>query len=645
MSLPDELPPTGAITLSDLLLDTSLANELISVGLEDSRDLWILALCDQLTPHSKLGGLLRRVSQDISAQWDTMGLYHSCISFSSQVTTPDRDTILDIRRSDPVREMDTVRAELSMKVRGHLTILWQAVLSESHLPHDSSSLWLDQSSVREACSDLVSKQRTGVIQLGCWAVPAADSWNVIRPYPDIEQFRRWLNSPKLLARNPYGDRNRSILKQRLGLHEGRRRTLEDLGQEFGLTRERIRQIADKALVSLCHPSTRKHVRAFEVTLVKLLKRHGGAMTMSEITTSKQLLIDYEEFWPTAVIELVLYGFSSFVALDYDYPTGSGCANPEQVTWYLKDRMDDSDIKTSRTAARSLVTRDPAAYSRDELVEKVSAESGVELETVRASLRSDGSIVETSSGLMVPSIVRDPGTVTIATMVLSALRDIGVPEHFTAIRDRIRMLFPEKSISLQYVGNCLVDNPLFRWVDRGTYGLAEWGLPEIRPKESYARGKKLVERALREIGRPATVREIDDHLVSLAAKNPQVVLLSKTSILLANNPRLFVSLGFAKWALTEWNLASKSAKDTVSLACEILAEGGRDWLTLPQMCLVIRSRGLTVPTPVVRRALERELSRPDRRLRREELHGFSIHLYGLSSSHWSEQAVLEELLSD
>ena len=50
------------------------------------------------------------------------------------------------------------------------------------------------------------------------------------------------------------DRERRVLELRFGLADGRPRTLEEIGKEFNLTRERIRQIEAKALAKLRHPS-------------------------------------------------------------------------------------------------------------------------------------------------------------------------------------------------------------------------------------------------------------------------------------------------------------------------------------------------------------------------------------------------------
>jgi len=59
-----------------------------------------------------------------------------------------------------------------------------------------------------------------------------------------------------------GDRERRVLELRFGLDDGRTRTLEEVGREFGVTRERIRQIEAKALRKLRHPSRSKKLRDY-----------------------------------------------------------------------------------------------------------------------------------------------------------------------------------------------------------------------------------------------------------------------------------------------------------------------------------------------------------------------------------------------
>ncbi len=58
------------------------------------------------------------------------------------------------------------------------------------------------------------------------------------------------------------DRERNVLRLRFGLDDGRSRTLEEVGKEFNVTRERIRQIEAKALRKLRHPSRSKKLRDY-----------------------------------------------------------------------------------------------------------------------------------------------------------------------------------------------------------------------------------------------------------------------------------------------------------------------------------------------------------------------------------------------
>lgn len=58
------------------------------------------------------------------------------------------------------------------------------------------------------------------------------------------------------------DREERVLRLRFGLLDGRQRTLEEVGKEFGVTRERIRQIESKALRKLKHPTRSKKLKDF-----------------------------------------------------------------------------------------------------------------------------------------------------------------------------------------------------------------------------------------------------------------------------------------------------------------------------------------------------------------------------------------------
>ena len=74
--------------------------------------------------------------------------------------------------------------------------------------------------------------------------------------------RRMLNQAVLEALDELNDREKAVVRLRFGLDDGQARTLEEVGKEFGVTRERIRQIESKTLAKLRHPHRSQKLRDY-----------------------------------------------------------------------------------------------------------------------------------------------------------------------------------------------------------------------------------------------------------------------------------------------------------------------------------------------------------------------------------------------
>ena len=78
-----------------------------------------------------------------------------------------------------------------------------------------------------------------------------------------EEINRYIN--KLKRTDVYEtatEKTKAVVRLRFGLDDGQARTLEEVGKEFGVTRERIRQIESKTMSKLRHPSRSQVLRDY-----------------------------------------------------------------------------------------------------------------------------------------------------------------------------------------------------------------------------------------------------------------------------------------------------------------------------------------------------------------------------------------------
>ena len=74
--------------------------------------------------------------------------------------------------------------------------------------------------------------------------------------------RTMLNEAVKDVLSQLSEREQEVIRLRFGLDDGQMRTLEEVGKEFGVTRERIRQIEAKTLAKLRHPIRSQRLRDY-----------------------------------------------------------------------------------------------------------------------------------------------------------------------------------------------------------------------------------------------------------------------------------------------------------------------------------------------------------------------------------------------
>jgi RNA polymerase primary sigma factor len=80
--------------------------------------------------------------------------------------------------------------------------------------------------------------------------------------PEGRAAQMMLTNAVIEALDELNDREKAVVRLRFGLDDGQARTLEEVGKEFGVTRERIRQIESKTLAKLRHPHRSQKLRDY-----------------------------------------------------------------------------------------------------------------------------------------------------------------------------------------------------------------------------------------------------------------------------------------------------------------------------------------------------------------------------------------------
>ena len=171
------------------------------------------------------------ITRAIADQARTIRIPVHMVDIINKVMRAQRQLLQDLGREPSVEEVAD-RAEMTPeKVREILRVSQETVSLEQPMGDDDFSL-----------SDLIEDE--GAIA------------------PSEAAALAMLNEAVNEALSELSERERRVVRLRFGLDDGQMRTLEEVGREFGVTRERIRQIESKTLAKLRHPMHSGHLRDY-----------------------------------------------------------------------------------------------------------------------------------------------------------------------------------------------------------------------------------------------------------------------------------------------------------------------------------------------------------------------------------------------
>ncbi|HET9077393.1 MAG TPA: RNA polymerase sigma factor RpoD, partial [Acidimicrobiales bacterium] len=171
------------------------------------------------------------ITRAIADQARTIRIPVHMVDTINKVMRAQRQLLQDLGREPTVEEV-AERAEMTAeRVRDILRVSQETVSLEQPMGEDDFSL-----------SDLIEDE--GAVA------------------PSEAAARAMLNEAVSEALAELSERERKVVRMRFGLDDGQMRTLEEVGKEFGVTRERIRQIESKTLAKLRHPMHSGHLRDY-----------------------------------------------------------------------------------------------------------------------------------------------------------------------------------------------------------------------------------------------------------------------------------------------------------------------------------------------------------------------------------------------
>ena len=322
------------------------------------------------------------------------------------------------------------------------------------------------------------------------------------------------------------DRVRDVIEQRFGLKSGQRKTLEEIGDSYGITRERVRQIEEAGFLKM-REKTKETKEVFEYFIDeigksgglrredKLLESLGGSKFQNHVFFLLTFSGNFKKFYQDK-------NFHSFWAID------NGPVNlAKEVLDFLQKKFEE--------------IKKPMSF--DEIKQEVALKSKKQLsnEFLHSILEISKIIqvgMEGKFGLNDWAEINPRGVKDKAYLVFKKEKK---PLHFKDVTQLINSpefikIFGQKAL-IQTVHNELIKDPRFILVGRGLYALREWG---------YQPGviKDIISMVLEKQEKPLTQDEIVREVLKQRMVKVNTILIN------LKNPKYFQKNDGGKYQIRE-----------------------------------------------------------------------------------------------
>lgn len=255
------------------------------------------------------------------------------------------------------------------------------------------------------------------------------------------------------------DRDRKIIARRFGLGLAKRQTLEQIGGDFGITRERVRQI-EKAATTKIKASNGEAISQANRLLVEYLQAVGGISRADIVAAKLGAKTDAERSYVM---------FLAHMAPDIEVVEESDDWHPSLMS---KQHLNKQAVDELATHLADALSEAGKPVKLEEISGKIpSQDHPGRIEQVGHAAKQVANLDEHWGLSHWPEV--NPKSIRDKTYLV--LKKHSEPLHFTDIAGKIKGLGNSKrDVTVQAVHNELIKDPRFILIGRGIYALSEWG---------------------------------------------------------------------------------------------------------------------------------------------------------------------------
>lgn len=323
------------------------------------------------------------------------------------------------------------------------------------------------------------------------------------------------------------ERENEIITRRFGI-DGERATLEAVGDEMGITRERVRQIEKVALERLREKlATGGHdnYNKFEKVVIRTLSEMGRAAKIGDLTRK---LTKEDSKKTAAAIQLLTTISGKLVTLTENN------TYHQSVALKSHDEYDEKSLKTEVDNIVKILKEFKTPLDLESLFEKTDYEHPTNVAAIASLSKQiaslNGRFGMSKSPLVNPRNIRDK--------IYVILENNTKPMHYTDIHYAIENKgLNRRKVTKQAIHNELIKDPRFVLIGRGIYALAEWGYKSGNISE-------VITEVLREAGKPLRRSEIVTQVLKQRQVREATILLN-----LQNKPQ-FIRVAKGQYTVDE-----------------------------------------------------------------------------------------------